>query len=46
MSFFHFMLKNNIYIAPSAYESGFVSSSHSYKDLDDFSNTVKLFLSG
>lgn len=33
-TFFHSMLDNNIYLAPSAYETGFVSSAHSMSDLD------------
>ncbi len=27
-TFFHTMLKNGVYLAPSAYEAGFVSSAH------------------
>ena len=33
--FFHGMLENGIYIAPSAYETWFISEALSYKDLDD-----------
>lgn len=32
--FFHRMLKNQIYLAPSAYEAGFISNAHTYEDLD------------
>lgn len=32
--FFHGMLKEGIYLAPSAFEAGFVSSAHSDEDLD------------
>jgi glutamate-1-semialdehyde 2,1-aminomutase len=32
--FFHAMLKRGIYLAPSAYEAGFVSSAHSKADID------------
>ncbi|WP_037316726.1 glutamate-1-semialdehyde 2,1-aminomutase [Salegentibacter sp. Hel_I_6] len=32
--FFHGMLENGIYIAPSAYETWFISDALSYKDLD------------
>ena len=32
--FFHEMLKNGIYIAPSSYESWFLSDALTYKDLD------------
>jgi glutamate-1-semialdehyde 2,1-aminomutase len=33
--FFHSMLDQGIYLAPSAYEAGFVSSAHSDKDLEE-----------
>ena len=32
--FFHGMLENGIYIAPSAYETWFISDALSYEDLD------------
>lgn len=32
--FFHGMLENGIYIAPSAYETWFISEALSYEDLD------------
>ena len=32
--FYHLMLQEGIYMAPSAYEAGFVSSSHTDKDID------------
>ena len=32
--FFHGMLENNIYLAPSSFEAGFVSSAHSEKDIE------------
>jgi glutamate-1-semialdehyde 2,1-aminomutase len=32
--FFHGMLDNGVYLAPSAYEAGFVSSVHTKADLD------------
>ena len=32
--FFHGMLEQGIYLAPSAYETGFVSSAHTHEDLD------------
>ncbi len=32
--FFHGMLEQNIYMAPSAFESGFVSAAHSEEDID------------
>lgn len=31
--YYHFMLKNGVYLAPSAYETGFVSSTHSEDDI-------------
>ena len=34
-AFFHGMLSSGVYLAPSAFEAGFVSSAHSYQDLDD-----------
>lgn len=33
--FFHGMLQNGVYLAPSAFEAGFVSSSHSFSDIDN-----------
>ena len=33
-TFFHGMLERGIYLAPSAYEVGFMSSKHSTEDLD------------
>jgi glutamate-1-semialdehyde 2,1-aminomutase len=33
--FFHAMLKSGIYLAPSAFEAGFVSAAHSDEDLND-----------
>jgi glutamate-1-semialdehyde 2,1-aminomutase len=32
--FFHAMLDNGVYLAPSAYEAGFVSSAHTEADLE------------
>jgi glutamate-1-semialdehyde 2,1-aminomutase len=31
--FFHAMLERGVYLAPSAYEAGFVSSAHSAMDI-------------
>jgi glutamate-1-semialdehyde 2,1-aminomutase len=31
--FFHAMLKEGVYLAPSAFEAGFVSSAHSAEDI-------------
>ncbi|MFK8069154.1 MAG: glutamate-1-semialdehyde 2,1-aminomutase [Gammaproteobacteria bacterium] len=33
--FFHGMLKEGIYLAPSAFEAGFVSSKHSHKEIEE-----------
>ncbi len=33
--FFHLMLDEGVYLAPSAYEAGFVSSKHTEQDIDD-----------
>lgn len=33
-TFFHYMLKEGVYIAPSAYETWFITDALSYKDLD------------
>jgi glutamate-1-semialdehyde 2,1-aminomutase len=34
-TFFHAMLEKGIYLAPSAFEAGFVSAAHSEADLDE-----------
>jgi glutamate-1-semialdehyde 2,1-aminomutase len=33
--FFHLCLEKGVYLAPSAFEAGFVSAAHSYDDLDN-----------
>ena len=33
-AFFHTMLAEGVYLAPSAYEAGFVSAAHSAADID------------
>lgn len=33
--FFHGMLKRGVYLAPSSYEAGFISSAHSEQDISD-----------
>jgi len=33
--FFHAMLKRGVYLAPSAYEAGFVSAAHGAEEIDD-----------
>jgi glutamate-1-semialdehyde 2,1-aminomutase len=32
-AFFHGMLEEGVYLAPSAFEAGFVSAAHTYDDL-------------
>lgn len=39
--FFHGMLENGIYIAPSAFETWFITEALSYKDLDETIEAVK-----
>lgn len=43
--FYHSMLKNGVYLAPSAFETGFMSTAHSYDDIDKtlaaFHNALK-----
>ncbi len=36
--FFHAMLEKGVYLAPSAYEAGFVSAAHSSKDIEETIN--------
>ena len=44
--FYHGMLKNGIYFAPSAYEAGFVSSMHSDEDINNtIAAAAKVFAS-
>ena len=38
--FFNYMLDNGVFFAPSAYEAGFISESHSERD---FNKVYKLF---
>jgi len=38
--FYHLMLAEGIYMAPSAYEAGFVSSSHTDQDIEDTINAA------
>ena len=41
--FFHSMLKQGIYIAPSAFETWFITDALSYQDLDETIAAVKVF---
>lgn len=38
--FFHQLLQNKIYIAPSAFEAGFISGAHTQKELDQTINVL------
>ncbi len=42
--FFHSMLEQGIYLAPSAFEAGFISSAHSQEDIDTTLNVAKQVL--
>ena len=42
-TFFHFLLKNGIYIAPSAFEAGFLSIKHSNNDLNKTISLIEKF---
>ena len=42
--FFHGMLDEGVYMAPSAYEAGFVSSAHMNDDLERTIEAAKLVL--
>ena len=41
--FFAFMLDNGVYLAPSAYEAGFISIAHSDKDIQKTIDLAKIF---
>ncbi len=45
-AFFHGMLEQGIYLAPSAFEAGFVSASHSANDIASTLAAARRFLSG
>ncbi len=42
--FFHGMLDGGVYLAPSAFEAGFMSSAHSDRDIEDTVNTAATVL--
>jgi len=44
--FFHGMLEAGIYLAPSAYEAGFVSAAHSNDDIQKTLDTAARVLGG
>jgi len=33
-TYFHAMLENGVYVAPSAFEAGFISAAHTFEDID------------
>lgn len=41
--FFHSMLKQGVYIAPSAFETWFITDALTYEDLDETINAVEVF---
>jgi glutamate-1-semialdehyde 2,1-aminomutase len=43
--FFHAMLEAGVYLAPSAFEAGFVSSAHTEQDIEDTINAARTVLS-
>ncbi len=43
--FFHGMLNEGVYLAPSAFEAGFVSSAHTKNDIEETINAAKKVLS-
>ena len=43
--FFHGMLAEGVYLAPSSFEAGFVSSAHSDEDIEATINAAKKVLS-
>ncbi len=43
--FYHGLLEEGIYLAPSAFEAGFMSSAHTYEDLDETINAMDRVLS-
>jgi len=40
--FFHLMLEQGVYLAPSAFEAGFVSAAHSEQDINDTLSAAKI----
>jgi glutamate-1-semialdehyde 2,1-aminomutase len=43
-SFFHGMLKQGIYLAPSSFEAGFVSKAHSNEDIEKTIMSAKIII--
>ena len=44
LKYFHLLLENGVFIAPSQYECGFISTSHSRDDLDKTLNAIEIAL--
>ena len=42
--FFTHMINNGVFFAPSAYEAGFMSESHTNKDLEKIYRLFKIFI--
>jgi glutamate-1-semialdehyde 2,1-aminomutase len=40
---FHFMLERGVYLAPSQFESGFISTAHSEADVRETADAMKEF---
>ncbi|MCF6776298.1 glutamate-1-semialdehyde 2,1-aminomutase [Thiotrichales bacterium 19X7-9] len=45
IAFFNYMLEQGIYLAPSAFEAGFISSAHSIDDIDKTISMTKAYFS-
>ena len=43
--FYHSMLKQGVYLAPSAFEGGFMSAAHSEQDIEDTLAAAKIAFS-
>ena len=44
-AFYHSMLKQGVYLAPSAFEGGFMSAAHSEQDIEDTLAAAKIAFS-
>ncbi len=45
IKYFDYMLDNGVYLAPSAYEAGFISIAHTDEDIDKTINLTNNFFS-
>ena len=43
---FHFMLERGVYLAPSQFEAGFISTAHSESDIRETTDAMKEFFAG